>query len=208
MPFGRFPSAAHILAKCFAFGCVVTLFACDRSAPPSKSDTKTETSATANDDGSPKALAAGDLEVLEVLTSGAKATDALPMIVAVHGLGDKPENWRDFFSTFPIPARVILPRAPEPWGDGGSWFHYPPSSEADLASGVAKAGDRVAAAIADLEKSRPTKGLAILTGFSQGGFVSYAVAVRHPDVIQAAFPMSGALPVALVPNADDAKKVA
>lgn len=207
----RAPSGASIRAKSFAFGCVLALSAaCDRSAPPSKSDTKTETATVASppDDGSPKKTRAGDLEVLEVLTGDAKATDALPMIVAVHGLGDKPENWLEFFATFPIPARVILPRAPEPWGDGGSWFHYPPSSEADLADGVAKAGDRVAAAIAELEKTRPTKGLALLTGFSQGGFVSYAVAVRHPEVIAAAFPMSGALPLALEPSEADAKKAA
>ncbi|MGH7281084.1 MAG: alpha/beta hydrolase, partial [Polyangiaceae bacterium] len=185
-------------------------FACDRSASHVQTEAPSVASGPAStDDESPKKERAGDLEVLELTTAGAHAKDILPMIVAIHGLGDKPENWLDFFSSFPVPARIILPRAPEPWGEGGSWFGYPPKSIDDLAQGVALAGDRVAKAIADLEKSRPTKGRAIVTGFSQGGFVSYDLAVHHADVISAAFPMSGALPSPLAPaNEAEAKAAA
>lgn len=184
--------------------------ACDRSTSHVATEAKSDPSATtAVTDDSPKKERAGELEVLELTTAGAHAQDSLPMIVAIHGLGDKPENWLDFFSEFPVAARIILPRAPERWGEGGSWFAYPPKSIDDLAKGVALAGDRVAAAILDLEKSRPTKGRAIVTGFSQGGFVSYDLAVHHADVIAAAFPMSGALPAPLAPaNESEAKAAA
>ncbi|MEO8878587.1 MAG: alpha/beta fold hydrolase, partial [Polyangiaceae bacterium] len=150
----------------------------------------------------PQKIHAGDLDFLEVLTPGARETDTLPMIVAVHGMGDRPENWLDFFVTFPVPARVYFPRAPEPYGDGSSWFTYPPKSAEDLAAGIAKAGDRVAAAIAELAKTK-TRGKPILMGFSQGGFVSFDVAVHHPEVIDAAFPMSGGLPDALFPHTEE-----
>src|SRR4051812_36519206 len=38
-------------------------------------------------------------------------------------------------------------------------------------------------------------------GFSQGALVAYAMAVRHPDAIACAFPISGRIPRKLVPAA-------
>ena len=192
------------------FICAISLafVACDRPGSRVQNESPPVASTAAPEEESPKKETAGDLEVLELTTAGAHANDTLPMIVAIHGLGDRPENWLDFFSTFPVPARIILPRAPEPWGEGGSWFGYPPKSIDDLARGVARAGDRVAKAIAILEKTRPTKGRAIVTGFSQGGFVSYDLAVHHADAISAAFPMSGALPLPLAPADESAAKAA
>lgn len=150
----------------------------------------------------PKKIHAGDLDLIEVLTAGAKDTDTLPMILAVHGMGDRPENWVYSFATFPIPARVFLPRAPTPYGNGFSWFQYPTKSREDFAAGVATAGAKVADAIKELTKNYPTRGKPIITGFSQGGFVSYDLAVHHPDVIDAAFPMSGGLPALLRPTTE------
>ena len=190
----------------FACAIGIATSACDRAGSRAPTESQPVSSAEPVADTSPKKERAGDLEVLELTTAGARPSDTLPMIVAIHGLGDRPENWLDFFSTFPVPARIILPRAPEPWGEGGSWFGYPPKSIDDLAQGVARAGDRVAGAIAALEKSRPTKGRAIVTGFSQGGFVSYDLAVHHADEIAAAFPMSGALPLPLAPSDESAAK--
>lgn len=202
----RTPQLASICAILLAF------VACDherRQAAPERSVEASTHASSADDAALPRKIRAGDLEAIELVTAGAHASDTLPMIVAVHGMGDKPENWLDFFEAFPVQARVILPRAPMPWGEGASWFTYPPKSIEDLARGVSAAGARIARAIAELEASRPTKGKAILTGFSQGGFESFDVAVEHPDVIAAAFPMSGALPLPLVPaSADAAKNVA
>jgi phospholipase/carboxylesterase len=135
-----------------------------------------------------------------VLTAGAHESDTLPMIVAVHGMGDRPENWVNSFAAFPIPARVFLPRAPSPYGNGFSWFLYPTKSREDFAAGVALAGAKVADAIKALTTKNPTRGKPIVTGFSQGGFVSFDLAVHHPDVIDAAFPMSGGLPALLLPT--------
>jgi phospholipase/carboxylesterase len=44
----------------------------------------------------------------------------------------------------------------------------------------------------------------IVTGFSQGAFMTFVLAARHPDAIAYAFPMSGGVPPALFPR-DHAK---
>ena len=67
---------------------------------------------------------------------------------------------------------------------------------------IAEAADRIAALIVTVTKTRPSRGAtkAVVTGFSQGSFLSFALAVRHPEVVRAAFPISGALPPSLVPT--------
>lgn len=174
--------------------------ACDKQPTPAPPPAPVETAAAG-----PKKIHAADLDLLEVLTTGAHEDDTLPMIVAIHGMGDRPENWLDFFATFPLPARVYFPRAPMPYGDGGSWFTYPPKSADDLAQGIAAAGDRIAKAMVELSKTK-TRGRPIVTGFSQGGFVSFDLAVHHPEVIDAAFPMSGGLPAPLYPQSEIAAR--
>jgi phospholipase/carboxylesterase len=174
----------------------------DESVNEAQKPSSTETSAASL----PKKIHAGDLELLEVLTAGAHETDTLPMIIAVHGMGDRPENWVNSFASFPIPARVFLPRAPAPYGNGFSWFLYPASSHDEFAKGVALAGARVAQAVRELTTKNPTRGKPIVTGFSQGGFVSFDLAVHYPTVIDAAFPMSGGLPAELWPTDDAAAK--
>jgi phospholipase/carboxylesterase len=40
-----------------------------------------------------------------------------------------------------------------------------------------------------------------VTGFSQGGVLSFALAVRHPELVTLAVPLSGGLPASLIPTA-------
>jgi phospholipase/carboxylesterase len=155
----------------------------------------------------PALQSAGELQYLEIVTGGAKADDRLPMIVAVHGLGDNPENFAHLFDTFSDRARVILPRGIDAHGDGWSWFPLrarDPDTEA-LARAIAAASDKLAASITAVAATRNTAGKPILTGFSQGGMLSFAVAVRHPDTIAVALPVGGWLPPPLWPTTKAAK---
>jgi phospholipase/carboxylesterase len=70
---------------------------------------------------------------------------------------------------------------------------------------IAQAADRVAALATSLARTKPTKGKPVITGFSQGGFLSFAVALRHPDAVAAAYPISGAVPPNLLPTEHVAK---
>lgn len=141
------------------------------------------------------------LEHVLLLTGGAKATDPLPLVVAIHGLGDRPEAFAGLVRDLGVPARVVVPRAPDPWGKGWSWFPVRATGatpEVRLGA-IVRSADRIAALVASLRAAHPTKGRAIVLGFSQGGILSFVLAVRHPDAFALAVPLSGWLPPELVP---------
>lgn len=123
---------------------------------------------------------------IERRTAG--AGDDAPIIVALHGLGDSPEGFQGLIADFPLPARFILPAGPHPRGDGHSWFPYPPRDDAHLAEELASSAEAVAQLIASLGPP------VVVTGFSQGGMLSFALAAQHPEAISAAIPVSGTLP--------------
>lgn len=142
------------------------------------------------------------LEYKELLTNSARADERLPLIIAIHGLGGSPDSFRNAIVNLPVAARVILPQAPISWHLGFAWFTVRLSSGdmKGLAQGIAKAASRVARLVEHLEKKLPTRGRPILTGFSQGGMISFAVAVKHPQTIGYAIPISGTLPELLWPQ--------
>jgi phospholipase/carboxylesterase len=154
-------------------------------------------------EAAPEASAEVPLERLEILTGGARADDALPAVVAIHGLGDTPRGLAPLFEGFPLPARVVLPRAPTPYAGGGSWFPLPwdPGGEAGFERGVAAAAARLSALLDGLPGERPTRGRPVVTGFSQGGILAFAVATARPDLVSAALPIAGMLPRGLWPRA-------
>lgn len=149
------------------------------------------------------------LDYIELVTGGAGTDERLPLIVAIHGLGSKPEHFKRVLVDFPKKARVILPRAPKPWRNGYAWFtaRIRNSNPQMLADGIARAADQVAEFIRFLALEKPTVGKPILCGFSQGGMISFAVAVRHPELIRLAIPISGVLPRPLWPSSGGARSV-
>jgi phospholipase/carboxylesterase len=145
---------------------------------------------------------AGELAYLEVMLGGAQPDEPAPMIVAIHGLGDEPHNFAGLFDGFPEPARLILPRAPDAFVDGGwSWFPIRASDRDvdSLSRGIEEAAGKIAGSIEVLRSERPTVGAPIVTGFSQGGMLSFALAVHHPDLVAFAVPVGGWLPPPLWP---------
>ena len=107
-----------------------------------------------------------------------------PTVLALHGLGDTPASFAGVFDGMPGPARLRLLEGPFPWRGGRSWL----SAEHRLA----QAADRIAAGL--------TEAVAVV-GFSQGGALALALAVRHPQRILAAVSIAGGLPEAMLPEA-------
>lgn len=136
------------------------------------------------------------VEFIELFPSN--ADESSPILVAIHGRGDRPENWIDSWREFPVPVRVVLPRAFDPFGDGFTWFPLRNGmSDENFGKAVGDAEARLWRAVSAL-----TGGKRILvTGFSQGGILSYAFAARHPNDVIHAFPVAGALPKPLLPVA-------
>lgn len=132
------------------------------------------------------------LNYLESVSDGADPNSALPLLIILHGLGDRPENFIPVFESLPVKARLIAPRAPDPAGDGGSW--YPFDNEAKATSGMLSRALKLAELIELVIRSRPTLGKPVVTGFSQGGVLSFALAAYYPDQLFAAVPLAGSLP--------------
>lgn len=137
---------------------------------------------------------------IERMTGGAKATDKVPLIVAIHGLGDRPESFGQIFDGFSARARLIFPYGLSTYGDGFSWFPITNLEPNALAEGTTKAADELATLLTDLEASKPLQGKPIVTGFSQGGMLSFTLAVLHPEHIGEALPIAGLLAPPLYPK--------
>jgi phospholipase/carboxylesterase len=135
-------------------------------------------------------------EHLEIRTAGAPDDAELPLIVALHGRGDRPEHFAPLFDDFPVPARVVILRPPHPFGGGLAWFRTERDAEgssARIARELTRHAERVVATTAAIRRARPTRGAPIVMGFSQGAMLTYAIATRYPDAFSAAFPVSGLL---------------
>lgn len=137
----------------------------------------------------------------EYLSGGAEADASLPMVILIHGLGDTPESFEGLVRGFDTPARFIIPRGFDEHGRGWSWFPYRGSDQGveQTAAGIAASADELAPAIEALSRARPTQGKPAVSGFSQGGMLSFTLALRHGELLSAAYPVGGWLPEPLWP---------
>ncbi len=190
--------------------------ACDRSTPPPATAPASVSSAPDSVEpepvpepqeapiAAPVRPIAGELHYVERILGDAKADDPLPMIIAIHGLGDDPDNFAHLFDTYAGTARLILPQGIDATPEGG-WSWFPTRARSadvnSLAAGIKTSADKLAVTIAALRESRPTQGAPIVTGFSQGGMLAFALAVHHPDQVGFAIPVGGWLPPPLWPTA-------
>lgn len=135
---------------------------------------------------------------LEHMTGGARPDERVPMIVGLHPMGGDPADFLPMLRRYRRRARLILPYGHP---NGGMYIWYNSVRDDVPAPLVTQEADRLATALAALVAARPTVGKPIVTGFSQGGIMTFALVVTHPDALAAAFPISGLLPPSLYPSA-------
>lgn len=135
---------------------------------------------------------------IEQMTGGARPEQPVPMIVALHPMGGDPAELLPLFARYRRRARLILPYGHP---SGGQYIWYDSVREDVAAPLVMREVDRLVTALTALVAARPTVGKPLLTGFSQGGIMTFALVVSHPDSMAAAFPISGLLPPSLYPSA-------
>ncbi|HYC53908.1 MAG TPA: alpha/beta fold hydrolase [Candidatus Binatia bacterium] len=143
--------------------------------------------------------AMAELEYVEVMTGRAAPTDEVPIVVAIHGLGDRPETFQYLLDDLAAKARLIVPRAPTPYGnDGGAWFEMH-SGDEGMSEGISKAAGEIAALATAVREKHGGPARIVVTGFSQGGTVAFALATLRPDLVSAAVPVAGFLPMPMWP---------
>ena len=145
--------------------------------------------------------------VTEVVLGRAAIDAELPLVVRFHGRSSRPHIPSGDFSAA-SPVRLMLPWAPEKLGDGFTWFPLSVTERKHrkvLGHYVRERADEFAKVLAFFLLQRPTRTVdgpggepsqprALVAGFSQGGIMAFALALRHPALIEAAFPMAGWLP--------------
>jgi phospholipase/carboxylesterase len=126
------------------------------------------------------------------------ADETAPLVIGIHGRGSTPENFSRIFQDLSERVQIAMPQAFMRYGDGFSWFQLTRSqSDAEFASALDSAERKLWTAISEIARGRRI----FVTGFSQGGMLSYVLAARHPREIAYAFPISGGAPRALLPRA-------
>ncbi|MBK8913685.1 MAG: dienelactone hydrolase family protein [Phycisphaerales bacterium] len=122
---------------------------------------------------------------------GHSSTAEAPVIVALHGFGSNADDIADAYraTAAAFGAILVAPRAVEEAPAGG--FTWGNSENAEYI--VNAALDAVRAAHRVDEKRL------VLTGFSQGGWVTYRVALRNPKRFCAAIPVAGRCADIVVP---------
>ena len=142
------------------------------------------------------------LRQLLLHTGGATPEDKLPWIVALHGLGDSPSNFSRILQSFRARTHLFVLQAPLPRGSRGfDWLGVSVhQGEKKVAQALAQAAKLIAAQLKTLESLKHTQGRAIVTGFSQGGMLSFTLAALHPKLLFGAVPVAGWLPATLVPQ--------
>jgi phospholipase/carboxylesterase len=149
---------------------------------------------------------AAGLRFLEAVPSGSHFDDPLPLLVWIHGRGDKPSAPRGPFYV-DRPMRLVMPQGPLRQGKGYAWLpvRVDQNQTEKLAGALRERAAQVAAMLSELIVTRRPPALPIVAGFSEGGMVTFALAVHHSDVVGAAFPSAGWLPPPLWPQAADAR---
>lgn len=108
-------------------------------------------------------------------------------VLAIHGMGDSPDGFANVWVAQEGYSE-LTPAGLHPYGDGFRWF---PSRREGL-------GDTdIAAAAAHLASLIPEGDKAIVYGFSQGGALTMALTVNHPDKVERGIALGGWLPPGL-----------
>lgn len=134
---------------------------------------------------------------------GAESFDpTLPLVIVFHGRGDQPRAPGGPFRQVHRPLRILMPRAPDAFSKGYAWLpvHVRSSEQALLTRSLAAMVDDLAFALKRYLAAYPCSGRPVVTGFSQGGLLTFALALHHAELFSAALPLAGWLPEGLVPE--------
>jgi predicted esterase len=139
------------------------------------------------------------VEYLERRSADAPADAKLPMVIVFHSMGASPQGFVGFYKNLQSPARVITPRGLTTVGSGWGWtkFASKTKKQDEFAAQLRWSAEQLAEFIRRITRCRPTSGRPIVTGSSQGGHMSYAMASLYPTKVRAAVALAGYLPTPL-----------
>ena len=135
----------------------------------------------------------GPIEYLVV--EPAQARPKTPLVIALHGRGDKAENFAKVAEELALPVRTVVARGPVAWGrfNGRQWWEMRHDDPSKKARALAVAVDRLATLVDQLKKTYPQAGPPVVYGFSQGGMLALEALARRPGLFKAVAALSARL---------------
>jgi predicted esterase len=117
---------------------------------------------------------------LVVEPDGVEPEDPVTLLIALHGHGDHPEGWPRYWSVVTRSRNILLvaPASPHGFGEGFTW------------AGVDEAELVVDEVVRWAREHYTLNDRALLSGFSQGGWIAFALGQRRPDLFSGVIPMA------------------
>lgn len=141
-------------------------------------------------------------DYIEFATGGAQLSDRLPIVFLFHGRGARPESISKYLENLQSRARIVIPRGQLGTTSNPLWFELKAATQDQdaLAAQMRAEAKKVAAFIREANRCLKGVGKPIVTGHSQGGMMSLAIAAVDPSLPREAIVVSGWLPVKLWPK--------
>lgn len=137
------------------------------------------------------------IEVLEIVLGRVDFDARLPLVMRLHGRASDWQLPSGSYANVEAPYRLIVPRGPLKVGKGRAWAKLSVRSgkAAQLEDEISASADRLVEVLRHFRTLRKSVGEPIVTGFSQGGMVALAMAVRHPEAVGTVLPIASHLVV-------------
>jgi phospholipase/carboxylesterase len=109
------------------------------------------------------------------------------LLIALHGLGDSMEGYRDVPQWLQIPSlNYLLVNAPDPYYGGFSWFNF----AGEYQPGIERSRKLLTRLLDSLREKYPSD-QTVLFGFSQGCLMTMETGLRYPHKLAALVGVSG-----------------
>lgn len=109
------------------------------------------------------------------------------LLIALHGLGDSMEGYRDVPEWLQIPwLNYLLVNAPDPYYGGFSWFNF----AGEYQPGIDRSRKLLTKLLGSLREKYPSENT-VLFGFSQGCLMTMETGLRYPHKLAALVGVSG-----------------
>ncbi|HUS36256.1 MAG TPA: alpha/beta fold hydrolase [Verrucomicrobiae bacterium] len=109
------------------------------------------------------------------------------LLMALHGLGDSMEGYRDVPQWLQIPGlNYLLVNAPDPYYGGFSWFNF----AGEYQPGIERSRRLLTKLLDSLREKYPSD-QTVLFGFSQGCLMTMETGLRYPHKLAALVGVSG-----------------
>jgi len=132
----------------------------------------------------------------ELVENAPVTKTGLPLVIVLHSSGSSPADFAQYISGFTKPVRILLLEGSYANEKGGFSFfvrsprsYYKDLSDDERKEHLLTVADNVSRFISAATKKYTPSKAPVIIGASQGGDISYVIAVKHGGLISHSFPL-------------------